>query len=173
MRNTLDKRIGDAIGGWLIVRLGQELTEQGHNLSGELIKSLEYQVRENAKGITISFLSSEYGEYVNRGVAADRVPFGGGRGGTSKYIQGLIRFVERRMNLKGKEATSVAFAIARSHKREGMPTRGSYQYSRNGRRTGWVDTILTDDEQKIKDFVSDWVFQSVQILLFEYVKKAA
>jgi hypothetical protein len=177
MINTLDSRLGKVIGDYLIVRLGTELRDQGHSLTGELISSLEYQVQLTAKGMTVSFFASEYGQYLNTGVAAGRIPFSGisrlGGGKTSAYIQGLIRFVERRMNLRGKEGISVAFAIARAHKRDGMPTRGSFRYSKNGRRRGWVDTIITEDQDKIQSMVTEWTNREVTFLIHEFVKKAA
>jgi hypothetical protein len=54
-----------------------------------------------------------------------------------------------------------------------MPTRASYSHSKNGRRTGWVDTVLDQDSEKIKEIVSTWAFSQVEILLHEYVRQAA
>jgi len=169
-------RLGKILGEYLVIKLGQELREQGHSLTGALIESLEYRVRSFAGRMVVEFLSNDYGAYLNAGVPASRIPYTAGgkrRGGKSLYIQGLIRYVERRMGLRGREAVGVAFAIARAHKREGMPTRGSYQYSRNGRRTGWVDVILKQEEQEIERQVREFVGREMEILISNFIKQAA
>jgi hypothetical protein len=81
----------------------------------------------------------------------------------------LIRFVELRMNLRGKEAVSVAFAIARTHKRDGMPTRGSFRFSTNGRRTRWVDAVLEDERSKLDEFIAGEVQKEFEVLISNYV----
>lgn len=171
----LDSRLGETIGEYLVLKLGQELRDQGHNLTGALISSLEYKVRATALTVTVDFLSNNYGEYLNAGVPASRIPYTPGgtrRGGSSKYIGALIRYVERRMGLRGREAVGVAFAIARAHKREGMPTRASYRFSRNNRRTGWVDAVLKQESVQVDEMVQDFVGRQLEILITEFVKAA-
>lgn len=173
----VNAQLGTVLGEYLRNRLGQELLAQGHRLTSELISSIEYKVQTSANGLTLDFFASEYGTYLNTGVPANRIPYSPGRrgGGTSAYIQGLIRYAQRRMGLRGKEAVSAAFAIARKHKREGMPTRASFQFSSNGRRTGWVDIILEQDEQKINTIVQEWVGRELELLVSNFIaqKKAA
>lgn len=173
----VNAQLGTVLGEYLRNRLGQELLAQGHRLTSELISSIEYKVQTSANGLTLDFFASEYGTYLNTGVPANRIPYSPGRrgGGTSAYIQGLIRYTQRRMGLRGKDAVSAAFAIARKHKREGMPTRASFQFSGNGRRTGWVDIILEQDEQKINTIVQEWVGRELELLVSNFIaqKKAA
>jgi hypothetical protein len=123
--------------------LREELAAQGHNLTGRLSDSIEFDVSSDGKEIVGQMFFNDYGVYVNVGVTADRIPFGGGRGngGKSAYIQGLIEFWENR-GLSGREAVGAAFATAHVHKREGMPSRASYQYSRTGERLGFVQDAL-------------------------------
>jgi len=171
----LDK-LGKVLGDYLIVKLGQELRDQGHNLTGDLIGSLEYRVRSSTGKMVVEFLANDYGVYLNTGVSASRIPHsprGRRRGGTSLYIQGLIRYAERRMGLRGREAVGVAFAIARAHKREGMPTSASYRYSKNKRRTGWVDAILKQEEAEIERVVREFVGRELDILLTNFIRQAA
>lgn len=173
-------KLGVILGEYLRQRLGRELADQGHRLSGELVSSLEYKVQTTANGLTLDFFASEYGVYLNAGVPANRIPYtagrrGSGGRGTSAYIQGLIRYVQRRMGLRGKEGVSVAFAIARKHKREGMPTAASYRFSNNARRTGWVDVILEQSEGRINEIVQEWIGNELELLISNYVaqKQAA
>lgn len=118
---------------------------QGHLMTdSRFVRELEYQLKD--KGI--EGFSVGYARYVNRGTPAEKVPYQRGSGaGKSKYIQGLIRYVENRMGLQDKEAVSVAFAIANKHKKEGMPTDASRQYSQTGQRTNFLDSAFEELER--------------------------
>lgn len=168
--DTLARQLGD----YLIDKLRTEFVRQGHNLTGSLVASLEFKVSLLRGGFSIQFLANDYGVALNTGVPAERIPYtpgGARRGGTSKYIQGLIRFVQRRMQLRGKEATSAAFAIARKHAREGMPTRSSYRYSQNSRRTGWIDEVLKVNEVEAAKMVQDWAAEQMELIIIQASKK--
>lgn len=125
-------------------RLIAELSAQGHRNTGALEKSIAYDIRREGGNLVAVMTAFDYGLVVEFGVKADRIPYGGrggSRGKTSKYIQGLVRFFGHK-GLSQREALSAAFATARKHKREGMPTRGSYAFSNNGRRTGFIQNTL-------------------------------
>lgn len=123
--------------------LRDELANQGHILTGNLSDSIMFEVSADGREIAGQMFFSDYGVFVNVGVTADRIPFGGrrGKGGTSAYIQGLIEFWENR-GLSGREAIGAAFATAHVHKREGMPSRASYKYSQTGKRIGFVQDAV-------------------------------
>lgn len=123
--------------------LRKELKAQGHYLTGKLHDSIEYEI-EQRQGTVLAVMEIEdYGLAMEFGVPANRIPYtpGGGRGGTSKYIQGLIRFWNLR-GVTGREGVRAAFATAAKHKREGMPTRASARFSSTGFRTGFASTVL-------------------------------
>jgi len=151
----------------LISDFQDELRQQGHVLTGSLVNSMELRIVEGKDQVigTISF--QDYGAFVERGVPAPRIPFSrsSGRGGTSKYIQGLIRFFQIK-GLPGNEAIRAAFATANKHKREGMPTRASYRFSSNGARTGFVTRRLAQAEPRIVARVSEDVERTIEIRIF-------
>lgn len=124
-------------------RLVAELQAQGHRLTGALEKSIQYEVKVEGDTVTAVMTALDYGLVMEFGVPASRIPYGkgGSKGGTSKYIQGLVRFFTLR-GLGSREALGAAFATAKKHKREGMPTRESYAFSANGRRTGFTKNTL-------------------------------
>lgn len=126
--------------------LRTELKAQGHYLTGKLHDSIQYEIKEFGDVVTANIECEDYGLVMEFGVQASNIPFSSpsGRGGTSKYIQGLITFFERR-GLAGKEAVRAAFATAMTHKREGMPTRGSFQFSGNGERIGFASKTFERD----------------------------
>jgi len=116
-----------------------ELKAQGHRLTGNLERSLQYEVEKKLNTITGKIYIAEYGVILDKGVKPSRIPYSKGSGAkTSEYIAGLTRFFELR-GLDFKEAKGAAFATAYKQKiaREGMPTRNSYTFSSNGRRLDW------------------------------------
>lgn len=132
----------------------QELAAQGHRASGRGIESIEAQITEQSVTRLVGvILANDYLIPVDTGVSASRVPFGGiGGGGTSRYIQGLLNWIDIiKPGLNFKEAKSFAFAIAHTHKREGTPSNGSYSFSNNGRRKGWIGFGLIQNEQQFEE----------------------
>lgn len=167
----LDK-LGTILGDYLVLKLGQELTDQGHKLTGALIASLEYRIRTTATGMTIDFLANEYGEKLNTGIPASQIP----KYPSAAYLRLVLeitRYVERRMGLRGGLAKKVAGRIVRAWGREGMPTRNSYKFAKNNRRTGWVDVILRQEESEIERMVADFVGRELEVLFSNFVKQAA
>lgn len=127
----------------------KELRQQGHFLTGTLNDSIQFEINATDQNVTGRLFGADYGVFMEFGVPAERIPFGGGRGGKSKYIQGLVRFFQLR-GLDDREALRAAFATARVHKREGMPTRGSFAFSANGKRTGFLQSTV---ERLLPEFV--------------------
>lgn len=136
--------------------LRDTLAAQGHVLTGNLSDSIMFEVSADGDEIVGQMYVADYGIFVNVGVTADRIPFGGrsGKGGTSQYIQGLISFWEGR-GLSGREAIGAAFATAHVHAREGMPSRGSYRYSSNGERLGFVQDAVESRIARIEKTLSE------------------
>ncbi len=125
-----------------IKKFQDNIDAQGHNLTGRLKGSFETVTTSTNSGIKADIMVEGYGQFVDQGVKAARIPYSGrsGRGGKSKYIEGLKEFFIKR-GRGATEALRAAFATAAKHRREGMPTRASYRFSRNGRRLG----IITDE----------------------------
>ena len=153
-----------------------EITQQGHVATGRGRDSLEgVIISRDLRKLEGAILAADYmvGP-VNDGVRASRVPFGGkrGRGGKSKYIQGLLDWLRVvKPSLSDQERLSMAFAIGRTAKKEGHPTRGIYAFSRNGRRTGWIRAGLETNAGVIEEELQ--LAAALRASLFERVEKAA
>ena len=145
--------------GFLRAELLKEFTAQGHTMTGAVVKSAEFVARTVANKLEFLLYMYPYAGYLESGTAAAKIPFSGatGRGGTSLYIQALIRYAEKRMGLTGKEAKSAAFAIAHTQKKYGMPTPRSYQYSKTGSRTHWVTTTMWRNADQIRAAMYEYV----------------
>ncbi len=155
------------IGGLIVDELRRQYRLQGHNLTGKLIASIEQKVTLTVTGAKVQVLIVDYGVIINNGTPASRIPYtpGSGRGGTSKYIQGLQNFARLRMGLNAREALSVAFAIAKKQSKEGMPTKGSFRFSKNGKRTGAIEDTLEIIDNKIVQLTADFVEEIVTMNL--------
>jgi len=141
-----------AVGNFMADALRMEAKMQGHRLTGKLERSIEAVVRKKLGEWEIDLLHEKYGTYQNTGVPASSIPYSPGSGAkSSKYITALIRWVQLRGIAPGfAGAKRIAFAIATAHKREGMPTKRSYRFSNNGRRTGWIDHPASRQAQNIQ-----------------------
>lgn len=142
------KKILSQNGQGIVSEIQNELKDQGHYNSGKLYKSTKSSISQTSEGFNLDVEMLDYQTYVEHGVKAGRIPFGGKRSSakTSKYIQGLISFF-RTKGLSNKEARGAAFATAHKHKMEGMPTKSSYRFSSNGRRLSFINESTKASKQ--------------------------
>ena len=147
-------------------QLTVELERQGHKLTGALIESFETKIRQKTQDtLTIDFLMLQYGLSLNNGIRPDKIPYtigGPRRGGTSKFIEGLIKFAKLRFGADQKRAQQIAFAIATKQKREGYPLTG---------KIGFIDNVLNGDEKAIQELIEEQFQESLNILIEEFIKK--
>ena len=79
---------------------------------------------------------------------------GQGTGGVSKYIEALQKYAQVRMGISEKESLGVAFAIAKTQKKYGMPTPASVFYSSTGKRTEFIGDALEKGQDRIGNALS-------------------
>lgn len=154
----------------LIKTMRNVLELQGHRLTGRLSDSLTYEIQAalEANEWVIEFLGENYGRVVNTGVKASNIPFSSKRktgARTSQYIQGLKAFAKKRFFLSDKAALGVAFAIAKKHEKEGMPSRGSFKFSQTGKRTDFINISIEENRNFIEQVFNDMLLQIAQIEL--------
>lgn len=156
-----------------------ELKEQGHLHTGKLFNSIKANATTEGKEVALNVDMLDYFEFVNRGVKASRIPYGGKRTGKkrSKYIEALINYFKQ----KGKsiqEAKAAAFATARKHsdpKGPGMPTKNSYskEFSANGRRLRFIEesTDVSKSIDELDTQIQDEIEKQYN-LIFDKFEKA-
>lgn len=115
-------------------KLRESQQAQGHDNTGRLRESIQYDVIADTNTIVGRMYFEDYGIYVNVGVRAASVRY---------PITVMIEWF-RSKGLNEREATRAAWATRAVHQREGIPTRASARFSQTGQRTGFVEKALED-----------------------------
>ena len=158
-----DKLLQDII-DFLIVQLRGELLRQGHKFTGALSESIEGVVKKSIDSTRIDFLILQYGHSLNKGIKPSRIPYTPGSGRKkSKYIQGLMNWVKRKLGYSKKRAERIAFAIASAQKRKGYPLTG---------KIGWIDITLKETEKELQEKISIWVQAQLEDLIDQLIKES-
>ena len=146
----------------IIKALQTELIGQGHKASGELITTMEGRTMELPDSVVIEILMQDYSQYVNDGRKA---------GGKKVPISVLVDWIERKGIASGdKDVKNLAFAIQMSIFKEGSPTKGSFIFSNNGRRAGFIDFVILNEIDPILDALGKEVFDNVDNVVTNIVQ---
>lgn len=138
-----------------ITDLQKELRDQGHYLTGALERSMEAFLTENGQKVEAEVIALDYLQKLDEGVPGYQID--------ESDIAGLTRYATLRFGKTGKAAIKAAIAIARAHRREGMPTKNSYQFSKNGERLDAIDLSYDTKgndvlvEKGISDEIDDYI----------------
>lgn len=162
-QNLHIKELSEILAKFIFENLAEELARQGHKLTGALAKSFEAKIEQQTEQTTIKFLMLSYGLSLNNGIKPANIPFTPVppyRGGTSKYIEGLIKFAQLKFGASKKKAKGIAFAIATKQKRKGYPLT---------RKTGFIDNVLKANERKIEQLIKNFFQQAIQKMLIESI----
>lgn len=150
------------VGKLIIASLQKELLGQGHKATGNLINSFEQRVIELPNSIVIEILMDEYGIYVNEGRKT---------GGKKVPISVLVEWIERKAIASGdKDVKSMAFAIQNTIHKEGIPTKGSFKFSNNGRRKGFIDFVIDNELDGVYNELEQQVFKGYDDAIATIVK---
>jgi hypothetical protein len=168
MTETRDiyQRLGEQVGEVVKKAVKQAFIMQGRTLTGALVNSIDYSVNATVTSAFIEFTLLDYGMILNYGVPANRIPFSPGSGAkSSKYIDGLKMYAKLRFNANDKEAERIAFAIARKHKKFGMPLDG---------KTGAVEKGIKESSDEVEALISEALTKVINVMFlssFAEVKK--
>jgi hypothetical protein len=127
--------------------LANEWEAQGHHMTGKIVKELEWKVKQEVDRFILTGMIYPYGFYQATGA---KWP------GKMPPIEALQGWVKSRMSIgDDKESRSIAFAIAKSLKKSGMPSPGSNRFSSTGKRTDWIEEGMKKGEDKIMDAIGE------------------
>jgi hypothetical protein len=168
MTDTKDiyQRLGEQVGEVVKKAVKQAFILQGRSLTGALVNSIDYNVNATVTSAFIEFTLLDYGMILNYGVPANRIPYSPGSGAkSSKYIDGLKMYAKLRFGANDKEAERIAFAIARKHKKFGMPL---------DKKIGAVQNGIDDSKKEVEELISEALTEVINVLFlssFAEVKK--
>lgn len=146
--------------------LAAEWVLQGHRLTGEFEREIEVRTKETDSGVTIDVMILKYGKTIELGRHRTEIKI------TGPYIAGLIDYVKKRMQINdNKKAKSVAFAIARTHQREGMPSKKSRRFSKTGKRTGYINETIRKNSVQFEQLMKQYAKREVEIELDLLLRK--
>ena len=152
------------LGKKLIADLQQELKDQGHYLTGALEKSMQSFQTENGVKVDSEVIALDYLQKLDEGVPGYQID--------ESDIAGLTRYATLRFGKTGKAAIKAAIAIARKHRKEGMPTKNSYQFSKNGERLDAIPLSYDEKEnnalieQSLSDEIDDLIDKTFTETIF-------
>lgn len=159
----MDKLLNELI-QFITTQLRGELLNQGHNFTGTLAKTIEASIEKKVNSTNIKFLIQDYGLSLNDGIKPSRIPYTRGSGKrTSKYIEGLRRWVRGKLGFSQKRAERVAFAIASKQKEKGYPLTG---------KIGWIDITLESNKKLIADKVEEYVQVLIEDLIDQIIRES-
>lgn len=153
----MERKVLRQIGEVFAVAFGTELIRQGREpRSGGLIKSMK--VKTHAPD-SVSVEGNYYWTFLDKGVKASQIksPFAPAR------IKGLIEWLGRKgVAGSDKIIRGIAYAIAYTHGKKGMPTRGG-RFDKS--RIGFRDKAINRSRAKIDDVVNKALDIEVQLML--------
>jgi hypothetical protein len=134
----------------LVQEMQQQIRIANHVMTGSLEESVESRILSTITGRKIEIWLNDYGIALDQGVPPENIPFTGpsGRGGRSKYIEGLQRFAQLKLGITdNRKSLGIAFAIAKKHKKVGMPVAGP---------TKFIQKTIDATDADIERFAEDW-----------------
>ena len=142
-----------------------KLEAQGHGTRGDskLVDSMEFEVElKNNTEVIGKMLMEHYYFVVEKGVTPARIPYTPGvkRDDRSLYIEGLMRYWAKK-GLSGTDKMSATFATARKQKEEGIPTRNSYRFSKDGTRLKFIEDTLTKYENEVYTLLENRITENI------------
>lgn len=158
-----------------------EADRQWHTLTGRLKREARVVTYGNPlldDLIGVQVLLPPYATQLDKGVKPGKVPFASSRtrnrsrGGTSAYIEALMDFFKRRYpSSSTARAKELAIRTAKVARRVGHPTPGSYKYSTNNARLGFIERSIgstsikvLESKMAVRPFVEDNIKQKLTAL---------
>jgi len=148
---------------------GQELINQGHRATGDLIKTLENPVVDIAGGIAIEGRMNRYGLALEKRRGSGKPP-------PVKVLMDWIRV--KGISSPNRTTRQIAFAIQEAIRREGIPTtgrktpngKGSFRFSKVGRRTAWITQSLKQAEGLIEKRTNEAIGAEADVIIDNLVR---
>lgn len=163
----------DDIGLAMSVRFVNELEAQDHKATGALVRSVVVKVSDELRAIELQLSHLEYGVRVNTGTKPSDVPR------TLAFIKQIAAWIKFRKIAGGldKSIEKVAVRMVKKMWKYGIPLPGSYRFSSNGRRTGWIDWVYAkynvEWQDQVEPVAQDYIENAFNAMLEGIAKDAS
>lgn len=147
------------LSGALEQGLAKELRDQGHYLTGALERSITSRNTATGTAEVLETSALDYIDDLDQGKRPEHID--------ESDIEGLTRYAQLRFGYSGKQAIKAAIAIARKHRKEGMPTKNSYQYSITGERKFVIEETYDRIEPQFDQLLESGVSKEID----DYIDK--
>jgi hypothetical protein len=167
-----DNKIFSSLNTKILQDIFKEWRLQGHYLTGNLERTAETVTEINVSAVILEGYGPLYSGVLEEGVSAERIPYNSSvRTGakTSKYIQALKNYAMMRFRVGEKDALRIAFAIAKKHEKEGMPTLASAVHSQSGQRRKAMEAAFTKNESSYFESIDEVVSEDLDKELFNHL----
>lgn len=133
------------IGGARLINsfIREEHRLQGHDLTGEASRSLDYKISQTARQFILEGTAVSYMKIVDQGLEPDQIK--------SSMIPKLETYFVLR-GLPPGEAKNAALATYFAWKKEGMSTQASKRYSQTGARQNFIESAFIGHEPEIDSY---------------------
>jgi|TARA_R110000744_G_scaffold368034_1_gene477764 hypothetical protein len=133
----------DLVGEFFVEKFREEIAMQGHNNTKTLIETMRFETN----GVdTIDVYMQDYAKFVDSGI----------RPGKKVSVYALIEWIEQKGIATGeKEVKGMAFAIRKKIEQEGSPTSNAYNFSDNGRRTGFIQLVISEQSKFVLSLIRE------------------
>ena len=151
-----------------IVEIRKQYALQGHILTGRLANSMRYEITQEDVRLIGKIFMEEYGLDLNNGVRAKAIPFGNNQAARD-YRAGLMRFwMLRGLSFAG--AKRAAYFTHKKHREEGMPTKASSRFSKNGKRVGALDDAIKAKQEATFDALEKRIAKTTKLSILNAFK---
>lgn len=115
-------------------------------------------------GLVFEVTGAEYGKkYVNVKMDAAKA--------SMKQFPFMIKYIMRRKSLSELEAKPIAAACIKKWMKEGRPSKGSYQYSKTGERTGFIEVAEKRIQTGFGELILKYKYTDLQNYVSTIVKE--
>ena len=152
----------ELIGDFMVDQLIKVLDDQGHRNTGKLQDTMKSTVNQSGGGFEIVITGQDYAKYVDRGIPA----------GVWVNVGALQKWVMQKGIATGeREIKQIAFLIGRKIFQEGSPTKGSWKFSKSGKRDEFIKVMLDANDNIIFQKVFELFSREVAITLRNTISK--
>ncbi len=148
-----------------------ELKAQGHVHTGSLINDIDIYIENIGGDIYGAIKMLDYAETVENGITATEFQ-SYSQNELHDHRKALFAYFKKK-GLSGTELKRATFSTLNKHLKEGMPTRASMRFARNGRRTGFVTQIYNNKIDNAQQMILNDLFPYIDIAFYNIINQAA